>query len=89
MRSLLAQGATPFTEPQSCRIGTCRTEVVFTIPKNGRLYRFVARDKVQPEDPYLVMVKAAAFAIKQGEPYNCQTPGRSLKDFLIKSSVVI
>ena len=61
----------------------------FTLRKNGRLYKFVARDTLRPEDPYFVMVKAAAFAVKNGEPYNGKTPSRALKDFLIKDSVVI
>lgn len=89
MRSLLAQGVTPFVEPQGCGIEPCRTEVRFNLRKNGRIYRFVARDKIQPEDPFFVLVKAAAFAIQQGEPYNGRTPTRNLKDFLIKSSLVI
>lgn len=88
MRSLLAQGATPFIEPENCKF-PCRTEATFSLKKNGRIYRFVARDKVTPEDPYFVLVKAVAFAISQGEPYNARTPQRNLKDFLIKSSVVI
>lgn len=89
MRTLLAQNVTPFAEPAGCSIGDCRTEAVFSIRKNGRIYRFVARDKIQPEDPYFVMVKAAAFSTQQGEAYSAKTPARSLKDFLIKRSVVI
>lgn len=89
MRSLLAQGVTPFEEPEGCGPAVCRTEATFAVRKNGRIYRFVVRDKIQPEDPYFVLVKAAAFSVRQGEPYNGRTPDRSLKDFLIKSSVVI
>ena len=89
MRTLLAQGVTPFTIPSSCDLLHCRTEARFTLRKNGRLYHFVARDKVMPEDPYFVLVKAAAFAVRHGEPYNGRTPSRTLKDFLIKSSVVV
>lgn len=89
MKSLLFQGVTPFEEPPGCAIEPCRTEVRFAIRKNGRVYRFTARDKVIPEDPYVVMVKASAFAVAQGEPYAGRTPPRSVKDFLIKSSVVI
>jgi hypothetical protein len=89
MKSLLAQGVTPFVEPEGCGLEPCRTEAVFSIKKKGRIYNFVARDKIQPEDPYFVLVKATAFAIRHGEPYNGRTPGRNLKDFLIKSSVVI
>lgn len=90
MKSLLFQpGATPFTEPPDCAAIPCRTEVPITIRKFGRLYNFVLRDKVVPEDPFLVMVKAAAFAISQGEPYVGKEPDRALKDFLIKDTVII
>ena len=89
MRSLIFQGVTPFDEPPTCAVRPCRVEARFAVRKNGRIYRFTVRDKVAPEDPYFVLVKAAAFAISEGEPYNGRTPHRSLKDFLIKSSVVI
>lgn len=87
MKSLLFTDSTPFNEPPGC--GPCRTEVVRTFRKNGRLYRVVLRDKIVVEDPYLVMVKAFAFAIQQGEPYMGVPPPRTIRDFLIKSSVVI
>lgn len=88
MKSLLFQnGATPFEEPLECGVG--RQEVPVVVRKDGRLYRFVLRDKIAPEDPYLVMVKAAAFSIQTGEPYNGTPPNRGVKDFLIKQSVVI
>lgn len=89
MRSLLAQGVTPFTVPDGCELEPCRTEVSFTLRENGRLYRFVARDKIFPEDLYFVLVKAAAFAIRHAEPYNGKTPERNVKDFLIKNNLVI
>lgn len=89
MKSLLFQGVTPFSEPSECEAIACRTEVPLTIRKDGRFYRFVLRDKVLPEDGYLMMVKAAAFAVANGEPYNGRFPDRSVKDFLIKNSVVI
>jgi hypothetical protein len=89
MKSLLFQGVTPFEEPPTCAISPCRTEARFALRKNGRVYRFVARDKVAPEDPYLVLVRAAAFALDQGEPFAGRTPPRAVKDYLIKSSVVI
>lgn len=88
MKSLLFQsGATPFAEPDGCGAG--RSEVPIQLRKNGRIYTFIARDKLMPEDPYLVLVKAAAFAIQTGEAYNGTPPNRSIRDFLIKSSVVI
>lgn len=89
MKSLLYQGLTPFAEPPSCVAVPCRTEVPLTLKKDGRMYRFVLRDKVVPEDPYLVLVKATAFAIAQAEPYVGNPPDRAVKDFLIKDTVVI
>ena len=87
MKSLLFQeGATPFTEPENCGIG--RDEVPMQIRKNGRLYTFIARDRVLPEDPYLIMLKASAFSLANSEAYNGRPPDRSIKDFLIQSSVI-
>jgi len=88
MKSLLfKEGASPFTQPVEC--GPCRIERVVVARKNGRLYRVVIRDKIVVEDPMLVMVKAEAFAIAQGEPFVGRPPPRSVRDFIIKSSVVI
>lgn len=90
MKSLLYQpGTTPFIEPPECGALPCRSEVPITIRKFGRLYRFVLRDKVVPEDPFLVMVKATAFAIQTGEPNVGKAPDRAIKDFLIKDTVII
>lgn len=57
--------------------------------KGGRIYRFVVRDKIVPEDPHLMLTRAIAFSIQTGEAYNGTSPSRALKDFLIKDSVVI
>jgi hypothetical protein len=87
MKSLLHQNVLPgLTLPVGC--GPGRSEVPLTLRKDGRLYRFILRDKLIPEDPYLVLVKATAFAIQTGEPNNGTAPDRSIKDFLIRSSVV-
>lgn len=87
-RSLLYQPNATLQVPPGC--GLCdRTEVPVSLRKNGRIYRFVLRDKVVVEDIILVMMKAAAFAISQGEPYAGTPPPRSLKDFLIKQDTVI
>lgn len=87
MKSLLFQGNTPLVEPSAC--GPCRKEVRIVFKKNGLLYTMVLRDKIAVEDPYLTMVKAAAFAIRQGEPYVMQPPPRKVRNFLIRSNVVI
>jgi hypothetical protein len=89
MKSLLFQGVTPFIEPPECGANPCRTEVPITLKRHGRLYRFVLRDKVVPEDPYLTMVRAKAFSIAQGEPYRMQPVARGPRDLLIKDNVVI
>jgi len=78
----------PYGVPPGC--GPCeRNEIPISIRKNGRIYRFVLRDTITIEDPYLILVKAAAFAIQQAEPYSGTPPLRSVRDFLIKSNVVI
>jgi len=87
-KSLLFDNVLPYSVPPGC--GPCdRTEVPITMRKFGRLYHFVLRDKIAVEDPYLVLVKAAAFAISQGEQYSGLPPKRAVRDFLIKSNVVI
>ena len=86
-KSLLFSGTLPFVDPPGC--GPCRIEVPITIRSQGRLYRFVVRDKIVIEDPYLVLVKAAAFAIQEGEGYSGTPPERSVRDFLVKTNIVI
>jgi len=86
-KSLLFTGELPFGVPPGC--APCRQEVAFSIRKFGRIYNFKLRDKIAIEDPYLVMVKAEAFALQQGEPYAGIPPERLVRDFLIKSNVVI
>lgn len=87
-KSLLYQEATQMVVPPGCSLGE-RVEVPVTLRKNGRLYRFMLRDKIVPEDLLNIMVKAAAFAISQGEPYAGTPPPRAVKDFLIKTDTVI
>lgn len=86
MKSLLFQRDIPV--PAAC-LEVCRQEIVINLRKEGRIYRMVLRDKVSPEDPMLIMVKALAFALQTGEAFNGTSPPRSVKDFLIKSNVVI
>lgn len=86
-KSLLFTEGQVLQPPPGC--GPCRQEVRATVRKDGRLYTIVIRDKVVVEDPYFVMVKAAAFAIRQNEPYMGRATPRGVKDFLIKSNVVV
>jgi len=87
MLSRLYQSDSPFDLPVGC--ASSRTETSYRFLKNGKIYTMVIRDKVSVEDPYLVMVKAAAYAIRMNEPYGARTPRRDYRDYLIKSSVVI
>ena len=90
MKSLLFQeGETPLIEPAGCGAIPCRNEVPINIRKDGRVYRFVLRDRVVPEDSYVPLVKAIAFAIQQNEPYAGTPPSRSVKDFMVRNNVVI
>ena len=57
------------------------------ICKDGRLYNLVVRDKITVEDPYIVMVKASAFAIAAVEQNAAEVPSRAVRDFLIKSNL--
>jgi hypothetical protein len=86
-RSLLFSESSPLVQPPQC--GPCRQEVTIKIRKDGREYIMKLRDKIVVDDPYLVMVKAVAFAIREGEPYSGRAPSRGVRDFLIKSAVVI
>lgn len=86
-KSLLYQEPTNIIPP-GCALGE-RVEVPVSIRKNGRIYRFMLRDKIVPEDLLSIMMKASAFAISQGEPYAGTPPPRSVKDFLIKTDTVI
>ena len=89
MKSLLYQGSLSVPVPSSCTALPCRSEETFALRKDGRLYRFTVRDKIVPEDPYFMLVKAAAYARKTTTAYAGRTPKRSVRDFLIKDSVVI
>lgn len=76
----------PFTQPPGCEPG--RIESPVTMYFNGKLYRFIFRDKIVPEDHYLVALKAAAFAVARTEEYRGTPPPRNVRDFLIKGNVV-
>lgn len=87
-KSLLYSEDSTMNLPPGCAIGE-RVEVPVSLRKDGRVYRFVLRDKLVPEDLLLVMTKAAAFAISEGEPYVGTPPARSVRDFLLKQDVVV
>jgi hypothetical protein len=87
MISVLYQPNPPFDQPVEC--GPGRTENRKRFFKNGRVYTMVWRDKITIEDPYLVLVKSSAYAIRMSEPYGGNPPKRSFKDYLIKTNLVI
>ena len=90
MKSLLFQpGTTSVSEPTGCSALSTRSEVPINIRKDGRIYRFVLRDKLAPEDLQVVMIRAQAFSVQTGEAYNGRPPKRNVKDFLIKSNITI
>lgn len=77
MKSLLFQPGSTLREPPGC--GPKRQEVVTSVEYQGRTYRMTLRDKTVELDPYLVLVKAAAFAVKAGEPYMGQVVPREVR----------
>lgn len=86
MKSLLSQPGNPFPNTTLCQPG--RQEETFAIYQNGFRYTFTVRDKLAVEDPMIVLSKAVGFAMKHGTPYPGGTPPRTVRDFLIKNSVV-
>jgi len=75
----------PFNIPSEC--GPCRTELSFSIEATpGKLFTFTLRDKLVPEDHFLVMVKAEAFAIARNEVFRGLPLPREARDFLIKGA---
>ncbi len=85
-KSLLFAPGQVLQEPPEC--GPCRREIVARVRKDGKIYTLVIRDKAIIEDPYMVMVKAAIYSVQQQEPYMGRVVSRSVRDFLIKTSVV-
>lgn len=86
-KSRLYDVVPPLSIPALCQPG--RQEVKATFAKDGRLYHLTMRDKIFIEDPYFVLVKAVAFAVRENEPYMGRIVPRDVKDYLIKSNAVI
>ena len=77
----------PFVQPPGC--GPGRMETPFRMKSGGKMYNFVFRDKIVPEDWYLIALKAAAFSIARSEQYRGVPPSRTVRDFLVKNNVII
>ena len=86
MKSTFYQPTNPFPGTTPCPAG--RTEQQFDLHRNGYVYQFVMRDKVVPEDPYLVLIKAYAFSVRFACKYPGGCPPRPVLDFLIKQQVL-
>ena len=72
MRSLLFQGQSTLREPVNC--GPGRQEVETAVTHQGRTYRMILR------------VKAAAFAVKTGEPYMGRPVTRDVRRIYTRNS---
>lgn len=86
-KSLLYSPGQVLEQPEDC--GPCRKEVTARFKYKGNLYTLVMRDKILIEDPYMVLVKAMAYATRTGGPYQGRIVPRSVRDFLIKSTVQV
>lgn len=64
-----------------------RTERTTTMTVGGYTVNVIVRDTVIIEDPYLNLVRAAAFQISEGGPFPVPPVGRDIKDFLIKTNL--
>ena len=68
----------------------CRIEYEKRYPlANGRVVTVKIRDTITPEDPYLMLVRAAALAARTNEPFNAERIPKAIKDFLIKTNISI
>lgn len=64
-----------------------RTERTTTLTAGDYTVDIIVRDTVIIEDPYLNLVRAAAFQIAQKGPFPVPPVGRDIKDFLIKTNL--
>jgi len=64
-----------------------RTERTTTMVVGNYTVRVITRDSIIPEDPYLNLVRAAAFQVSEKGPFPVPPVGRDIKDFLIKTEL--
>jgi len=83
----------PETPAQDTGEGTSRREKTIEMDVGGQRVTVVVRDSIVDWDPYLNMVRAAAYMYQQGGGPSVRFPvpplGRELKDVLIKTDLVI
>ena len=67
-----------------------RNEVTISFPlADGIIRRAVIRDKIVIEDPYLKLVRAKLFSIKQNDDFAAELTTRKIKNALIKQNIQI
>jgi len=74
----------------STETGVYRREKEVVIMVGGRQVTLVVRDTVVPEDPYVNLVRAAAYPYQVGGgPFPVPPVPRTIKDVLIKRTITI
>lgn len=66
-----------------------RKEVTVNTIVGGQQVTMIMRDAIVPYDPYLVLVRAAAYQRMKGGPFPVPRTPRSIKDFLIRTNIAI
>lgn len=83
----------PPVPAQDTGAGTSRREKTIEITVGGQRVTVIVRDSIVDWDPYLNMVRAAAFMYQQGGGPSVRYPvppiSRDIKDVLIKTDLVI
>lgn len=64
-----------------------RIERTTTSIVGGYTVKVIVRDSIVVEDPYLNLVRAAAFQLAEGGPFPVPPVGRDVKNFLIKTEL--
>ena len=64
-----------------------RTETVTTTQVGNYTVEVIVRDSIIVDDPYLNLVRAAAFQLADKGPFPVPPVGRDIKDFLIKTGL--
>lgn len=64
-----------------------RVQRTTTMTVGNYTVNVIVRDSIVPEDPYLNLVRAAAFQLSEKGPFPVPPVGRDIKDFLIKTEL--
>lgn len=86
-------GRVTYPEVSAQDTGDGRREKSIVTTVGGRRVTIIIRDTIVPEDPYLNLVRASAYTFQARSGSNSRFPvppvGRDIKDFLIRTNVVI